>query len=234
MEKNKVLFIVLFCIVAATLVFPVEYAYAFLVDLDPAGDGNPAYADIVSVSYTNDATYYSFFLGLSAPPSLTQGNVYYVYLETISGQGATNGPNGYLVGSDYYLTWNTAGTVGSLYKWNTVTSVWGLTAAVITVDSTNLSQPNTLILTGLLTDIGYPWTPTTQNMGVMAASSTPGNVKDRAPDTGVYTINYFDVPNLPWLTLPVFILAVIVAVSLLYKYKFQSVKGAYGNSIKVG
>ena len=137
----------------------------------------------------------------------------------------TNGP---YVGADLQIYWDSTGTF--FYKWVTGTG-WVLATSSITADLTVL---NTLILTGSLTaDFSYPWSPQ-QNMGFYIATYIGGAQLNNPKDFCSGTINYYDVPQIPWLTLPIFAIAVAAAVALLYKYKFQSVKGAYGNSVKVG
>lgn len=220
-RKVIILFLLLVCLANVTTVFTLSRAYAFLppiqVGTDP-NDTTPDNVDVSDLNYTNDATQFRFLIGLFAAPRTNPADTVRIYLNTISGQGATAGPPGYWAGADYYIVGDAIGAY--LYKWNTVTSAWYQTAAIIIANYT--SQVNTLVLTGTLSDIGYPWS-NQQDMGVVVVTIVGRSVKDRAPDTGNWTITYAVIPEFPGITLPIFVAALVVTISLLYKYKYRAV-----------
>ena len=223
-RTSRILHCIVLCVVLISLGLPAIRAYALTPAITlgtdtPGEKDRPTALNISTVSYANDATIYQFFISFESAPRTNNAQIYWIYLDTKMG-GTGSGP---YIGADYRLVYNLGGAF--LYSWNE--SAWVKTNSAIAGDTTSLT--NTLVLTGNLTDIDYPWI-SEKDMGVVA-QTTIGTSKseiDRAPDDTTpknylshYAISYRSVPDLPLLTLPAFTLATVATISLLYKHKFS-------------
>jgi len=182
----------------------------FLVGTDPSKD-SPASIDILEVYLTNNGTHFRFILKCRSVPTPNPATAYRVFLDTKS-EGALSGT---YIGADYYLE---AKDVSYLYEWNGFS--WKQKSPVeVQIDHND----KTISLTAKLEDIGYPGY-VENTVGIVVETIQPiDNQRDRAPDTGNYTIIREDIPELPWPTPLVFVPALMATVYVVYVRKFKKI-----------
>ena len=206
---NRLIVTLLIILNLALMITPVSgYLTPILIDTDPTMD-SPASIDILEVYLTNNGTHFRFIIKCRSVPYPSKSTIYRVYLDTKSG----GTPDGLYKGADYYLE---AKDDSYLYEWKEKKKhgAWYKKSPIeVQIDPMN----KTISLTASLSDIGYPkdvW----PEVGIVVATFQPSNsLRDRAPDTGHYTVAHEVIPELPWPTPVVFIPAVVGTIYTIYR-----------------
>jgi len=186
------------------------YLEPILVGADLSKD-SLASMDILEVYLTNNGTHFRFIVKCRSVPEPSATTAYQVYLDIKSGAGSTDG---IYSGADYYLE---AKDDSYLYEWRA--GAWKEKSPI----EFEIGHDEKIIsLTAELSDIGYQ-NNVDETIGIVVATSEPSNnLWDRAPDTGDYAIAHEVIPELPWPTPLVFILAVIATISILHITRFKN------------
>jgi len=233
--KNVILLSILLSLLILSSVSPLLADFiTVLLGTDPSGDAHPASLDILKVYIANNGTHFKFILECRGTPAPSFFKVYIVWMDTKGGPF----PDYCLVAdgiSGLFEIVVVDGTVIIRYK----------APIVVTVED------NRIHLMAKLSDIEYPSgvkeivsvVATTHQFtlkGKKAPTRSPfGNgtlpkgpeyipkiphfkIKDRAPDTGRYTVAREVIPELPGITPFIFIPSVIIAIYIIYKKKFQT------------
>jgi len=172
---------------------------------DPSKDANPASVDILRVSLANNGTHFRFIIKCRATPEPSLIRSYTVWLDTKDGADL-----------DYCLV---AGGIPGLYeirkKGHSIMLKYKAPIEVVV-------EGNSIYLTAKLSDIEYP-EGVKKKVGIVVTTQQPlVKVRDRAPNHGTYKVNHEIVSELPGLTSFIFTSSILVAVYLIYRYKFKS------------
>ena len=210
-SASYLLFFTLFTISALTPQVSVAQAFIepILLGSDPRGDekGGPATVDILAVFLTNNGTHFTFVIKCRVGPEPSGVRAYCIYLDT-KGGGATYGT---YKGADYCLQ---GGGASGLYEW--ILGNWTYKSAI---DVQLIG--NSIYLTASLSDIGYPGN-VKEGIGVVAATYQPLHMlRDRAPDKCHYLVAHKVIPELPGLTLFIFIPVVLTTVYMIRSRRFK-------------
>ena len=175
-----------------------------LVGEDPSNDANPASVDILSVYLANNGTHFRFIIECRATLAPSSIRSYTVWLDTKGGSA-----------SDYCLV---AGGNSGLYKIQKKGRSMELNfKAPIEV----VVEGNSIYLTANLSDIEYP-EGVKKKVGIVVTTQQPlDKVRDRAPDKGMYKVSHEVISELPGISSFIFTSSIIVAVYLIYRYKFK-------------
>jgi len=234
-RKNRILLSILLSLLILSSASPLLADFiVVLIGTDPSGDAHPASLDILEVYIANNGTHFKFILKCRGTPAPSLFKIYIVWMDTKGGPF----PDYCLVAdgiSGLYEIKVVDGTVIIRYK----------APIVVTVEDKRIH------LMARLSDIEYP-NGVKEIVGVVATThqftskgkKTPSGppfrneklpkgsedipkiphfkIKDRAPDTGRYTVAREVIPELPGITPLIFIPSVIIAVYIIYKKKFQA------------
>ncbi|MEM2888482.1 MAG: hypothetical protein QXI71_05645 [Candidatus Bathyarchaeia archaeon] len=185
------------------------YIAPILIGTDPKKDASPESVDILEVYLTNNGTHFRFIIECSTTPQPSNIRSYCVFLDTKAG-GATGGP---YVGADFCLM---SAKESGLLEWSA--DGWSYKAPI----EVNIVG-NSIYLTARLSDIGYP-DDCQETIGIVAATFQPlGSLRDRAPDTGNYSVSHEVIPELPWPTPLIFVPAVAATVYYISKRRFKKI-----------
>ena len=234
-RKNRILLSILLSLLILSSASPLLADFiVVLIGTDPSGDAHPASLDILEVYIANNGTHFKFILKCRGTPAPSLFKVYIVWMDTKGGPF----PDYCLVAdgiSGLYEIKVVDGTVIIRYK----------APIVVTVEDKRIH------LMAKLSDIEYPSgvkeivgviatthqftlkekkAPTKSPFGNGTLPKGPGyipkiphfKIKDRAPDTGRYTVAREVIPELPGITPFIFIPSVIIAIYVIYKKKFQT------------
>ncbi|MEM2112107.1 MAG: hypothetical protein QXX08_09570 [Candidatus Bathyarchaeia archaeon] len=181
-----------------------------LIGTDPSKDASPASVDILKVYLTNNGTHFRFIIECSTTPQPSNIRSYCVFLDTKAG-GATSGT---YKGADFCLVGG--GPQPGLYEWGA--SGWSYKSSI----DVNIVG-NSIYLTARLSEIGYP-DDCQETIGIVAATFQPlGFLRDRAPDTGNYSVSHEVIFELPWPTPLIFVPAVAATVYYISKRRFKKI-----------
>jgi len=234
-RKNRILLSILLSLLILSSASPLLADFiVVLIGTDPSGDAHPASLDILKVYIANNGTHFKFILRCRGTPAPSFLRAYIVWMDTKGGPF----PDYCLVAdgiSGLYEIIVVDGTIIIRYK----------APIVVTVEDKRIH------LMAKLSDIEYP-SGVKETVGVVATThqftlkgkEAPGRspfgngtlpkgpgyipkiphfkIKDRAPDTGRYTVAREVIPELPGITPLIFIPSVIIAIYIIYKKKFQA------------
>jgi len=234
-RKNGILLSILLLLLILSSASPLLADFiTVLLGTDPSGDAHPASLDILKVYIANNGTHFKFILECRGTPAPSFFRAYIVWMDTKGGSF-----------SDYCLV---ADGLSGLYEIKVVDGTIIIrykAPKVVTVEDKRIH------LMAKLSDIEYP-SGVKEIVGVIATTYqfTPKGkkaptrspfgdgtipkgpedipkiphfkIKDRAPDTGRYTVAREVIPELPGITPFIFIPSVIIAIYIIYKKKFQA------------
>ncbi|HIE18261.1 TPA: hypothetical protein EYP75_00900 [Candidatus Bathyarchaeota archaeon] len=184
-----------------------NFVKPILVGKDPKKDANPASVDILKVYITNNGTHFRFIIKCRAKPAPSLIRSYVVWLDTEGGSAP-----------DYCLV---AGGVPGLYEVDVEDeSIEFEFKAPIEVKIKGRS----IYLTADLEDIGYP-DDVKDPIGIVVTTHQPlAQLRDRAPDSGIYQVDHEVIPELPGFTPFIFIPSVMLSIYVIYRRKFKDEK----------
>ena len=186
-----------------------EFSEEFEFGTDGEKDAMPASVDILKVYISNNGTHFRFIIKCSAKPSPSSVRSYVVWLDTKDEEEM-----------DYCLV---AGGESGLYRISIDED--GEVSMTLVAPIEVEVHKKSIYLTANLDDIEYS-APTFKNqVDVVVTTHQPlTKLRDRAPDSGRYSVNYADIPEVPSFTLFIFIPSVLAAIYIINKYKFKQNK----------